>query len=471
MKSITLRNYRCFGDRSQTVRLAPLTILVGENSSGKTSFLAMIRALWDIAYNNREPDFKEEPFDLGSFDEIAHHRGARGSRAQSFEAGFETDAGHGRLGGADGKGRNFLRYEMTFEEQWSAPSVAARKIEIGELALTHRRGDDGQDELEINSPRGAWRCISADQRASSRSATSTTTLVPLEALLRDIRFALREEASERWRIASLSGAPALDPSLIDEAFEAVLMPAFGRHRPGAMGRSRPHAGAPVRSEPKRTYDPVRIRPGPAGDTVPTYFAQLESREPEAWEKLRTRLELFGRDAGLFDELRVRRQGRTDSDPFQIQVRKFGGPRAKGPFRNLVDVGYGVSQVLPVVTEVLRDGGPGTLLLQQPEVHLHPSAQAALGTLLCQTARQSPSRQPRQIVVETHSDFIIDRVRMAVADESIPLRAEDVSVVFFERSGLDVNLHSISVDQSGNIEGAPAGYRQFFLEELQRSVSF
>ena len=471
MKSITLRNYRCFGDEPQTVRLAPLTVLVGENSSGKTSFLAMIRALWDIAYNNREPDFKEEPFDLGSFDEIAHHRGSRGSRAQSFEAGFETDAVRTSRGGVDGKGRNVLRYVATFEEQWSAPSVATRKIENGELCLTHRRGDDGQDELEINSPHGTWRCIATDQRASPRGAAGTTTLVPFESLLGDIHFALRESASERWRVTPLHGAPEFDLSLISEAFDALSMPAFGRRRPSAMSTSRPHAGAPVRSEPKRTYDPVRIRPGPAGDSVPTYFAQLESRDPEAWEELRTRLERFGHDAGLFDELRVRRQGRTDSDPFQIQVRKFGGPRAKGPFRNLVDVGYGVSQVLPVVTEMLRDGGPQTLLLQQPEVHLHPSAQAALGTLLCQTARQSQSKQSRQIVVETHSDFIIDRVRMAVADESVPLRAEDVSIVFFERSGLDAYLHSISVDHLGNIEGAPAGYRQFFLEELQRSVSF
>ena len=88
MDSITLKNFRCFREE-QTARLAPLTLLVGENSTGKTSFMAMIRALWDQCYLGRIPDFKEEPYDLGSFDEIAHHRGSRGSRAVSFEAGFE----------------------------------------------------------------------------------------------------------------------------------------------------------------------------------------------------------------------------------------------------------------------------------------------------------------------------------------------------------------------------------------------
>ena len=71
MDSITLKNFRCFREK-QTARLAPLTLLVGENSTGKTSFLAMIRILSDMAYSFRNPDFKEDPYDLGSFDEIAH---------------------------------------------------------------------------------------------------------------------------------------------------------------------------------------------------------------------------------------------------------------------------------------------------------------------------------------------------------------------------------------------------------------
>ena len=87
MDRIVLKNFRCFHEE-QTARLAPLTLLVGENSTGKTSFMAMIRALWDVAYEHRVPDFKEDPYDLGSFDDIAHHRGRGGGRAEVFEAAF-----------------------------------------------------------------------------------------------------------------------------------------------------------------------------------------------------------------------------------------------------------------------------------------------------------------------------------------------------------------------------------------------
>ena len=94
MDSITLENYRCFREK-QTARLAPLTLLVGNNSTGKTSFLALIRALWDVAFLERVPDFREEPFDLGTFRDIAHNRGGRGSQAitNDFDAGFEYNDG------------------------------------------------------------------------------------------------------------------------------------------------------------------------------------------------------------------------------------------------------------------------------------------------------------------------------------------------------------------------------------------
>ena len=226
----------------------------------------------------------------------------------------------------------------------------------------------------------------------------------------------------------------------------------------------------ARPQPRRTYDPSRVLADPVGDHVPSYLAQLALRDAPAWEALRANLGKFGREAELFDEIKVRRHGPNDMDPFQVQVRKFG-QRAKDPFRNLVDVGYGVSQVLPVVTELLRDDGASTLLLQQPEVHLHPRAQAALGSLLAQAVGAARPRQSKHLIVETHSDFIIDRVRMAAADESNPLRPEQVAIVYFERCDLDVTLHSISVDGLGHIEGAPPNYRQFFLQELQKSMSF
>ena len=121
-------------------------------------------------------------------------------------------------------------------------------------------------------------------------------------------------------------------------------------------------------------------------------------------------------------------------------------------------------MLPVITELFRDSETPMFLLQQPEVHLHPSAQAALGSLFCRIADRR-----RQLVIETHSDHLLDRVRMDVRDGRGKLKPDDVSILFFERGNLDVRIHSLRLDGEGNVLNAPPSYRRFFMEETKRSL--
>ena len=230
-----------------------------------------------------------------------------------------------------------------------------------------------------------------------------------------------------------------------------------------LSGSRPFASAPIRSSPRRTYDPGRPSPDPQGDYVPSFLASMQFRDQAQWKTLKGKMEEFGRMSALFDEVSVRQFGKTEGTPFQLEIRKFGRKR-RGSKRNLIDVGYGVSQALPVLVELLRPDAPSLFLLQQPEVHLHPSAQAALGSLFCRTVQAG-----RQLIVETHSEFIIDRIRMDLRDRQTTLMPDDVSILFFERSDLDVRIHSLRFDEQGNVLGAPDGYGQFFMDEVRRSV--
>jgi predicted ATPase len=75
----------------------------------------------------------------------------------------------------------------------------------------------------------------------------------------------------------------------------------------------------------------------------------------------------------------------------------------------------------------------------------------------------------QLVVETHSDYILDRVRMDIRDKTTSLTHEDVSILYFEPGDLDVKIHSIRLDEYGNVLDAPIGYRKFFMEETSRSI--
>ena len=461
MTEVTLANFRCFRER-QTARLAPLTLLVGENSTGKTSFMALIRALWDVAVSERVPNFKEAPYDLGTFEEIAHFRGGTGGRVSQFEAGFCVARGADPRSNSD----RATHFHVLFRQDGAAPVPSVRRIadeRTGTWAQVHH-STDGDISVEFTTPNGRWSLRVAGRRGRLLGVSSVGDVIR-QLQLPAVQFVIR-------RLLQESDTPdfeALGDTLASPTKED-LRRIYSLSLPMRWRFYRPFASAPVRSRPDRTYDPSQAIEDAEGGHVPMFFYRLFHENRTAWRSLKSSLERFGKAAGLFDEITVRTFGGKAGGPFQLQVRQFG-KRLKGPPRNIIDVGYGVSQVLPLVTELflpsrkVRASGPRMLLLQQPEVHLHPSAQAALGTLFCEVAAD----RHRQLIVETHSDHLIDRVRMDVRDRTTKLRAEDVSLLFFERRDSDVRIHSLRFDDEGNVVGAPAGYRRFFMEETHRSV--
>ena len=459
MHAITIENFRCFREK-QTARLAPLTLLVGENSTGKTSFLALLRALDDLAHHTI-PDFKRQPYDLGSFDEIVHYRGGRGGRAETFSVEV---AALPVIPDSQDEWKLSVRFGK--DTKGTAPMPIYQCVSSG--AKGEKEGswiaiDSESQSIKIGTKRGI-RDVSDDQKFQRGLLRQSTMSSPIFALLFVFNAEILIQSIDKYKSEEdNSGITKEDvPDLLSLQRELSERASF----------SRVFASAPTRSQPRRTYDPARSDSDPEGDYVPMLFAELSSQKSQVWDKLKQRLESFGRNSGLFDEIKVRHLGKHGG-PFQLQVKKSGKIKTKGPWRNLMDVGHGVSQALPIITELLRGDAdqqspesshPRQFLLQQPEVHLHPSAQAALGSLFCQVAGSK-----RQLIVETHSDHLMDRVRMDVRDGVSGLKPEDVSILFFERRDLDVRIHSLRIDKEGNVLDAPDGYRQFFMDEMTRSL--
>ena len=151
MESVTLENFRCFRER-QTVRLAPLTLLVGENSTGKTSFLALIRVLAQLQLGSVAPDFKEPPYDLGSFDDIAYFRSGGTRRADSFTIGFAYDepvefAGILPL---------TQRGAYTFRKRSAAPELVRRSVCDGSHGVDEECIDAGSYRITLKVPSRSW---------------------------------------------------------------------------------------------------------------------------------------------------------------------------------------------------------------------------------------------------------------------------------------------------------------------------
>ena len=422
---LLIRDVRCFHGE-QRGALRPLTLLVGENSTGKTTFLACCAVMHRLASDAfAVADFNQEPFLLGAFRDIVRSRRGPAGRIDEFGLGLRIAPPNG----------DPVTFSLTFRERGSEPFVASCRFD--------RDDDDFVEVTRIDT--GVLRFVFPE-------VTLKMDIPPSEELLRcffmfgfsqhEIARRVRSRAGERWRglVQRIQGMATADPEG-DLAFYRL---------PSAT------ALAPLRSKPKRTYDPVRETASPEGAHTPMLLMRLHRTDKSHWTPLHRNLVEFGAESGLFADIKVKTHGGQMSDPFQLQV-KAGGSAAA----NIMDVGYGVSQSLPILVDVMEKERE-LFLLQQPEVHLHPRGQAALASLFV----ESVTKRRNCFVIETHSDFIIDRVRIAVAKGLLP--ASDVSILYFEptaRKG--VRIHQMTLGPAGDLRDAPKGYRDFFLEETDR----
>jgi len=168
------------------------------------------------------------------------------------------------------------------------------------------------------------------------------------------------------------------------------------------------------------------------------------------------LEAFGEDSGLFQTVGITQFGDDSASPFELTV------TLSAKAHRVNSVGYGVSQVLPVVVELLTHGRKSWLAIQQPEVHLHPKAQAALGDVFFHAAID----ESQTLFVETHSDYLLDRFRLSMRNNKHP--KDFAQVIYFERTQDGNAIYPMVVDATGEYpENQPPGFRKFFLAEQKR----
>jgi hypothetical protein len=387
MDRLILEDFRCFQGRHE-VPLAPLTILMGESGTGKSTLLAAVRLAWDLALGKQEPGFNEEPFPLGSYGQIATWHGLPDAAPpRPFSLGS-----HWRGGDPQGE----IVFHGTFSAQKGQPFSMHWWME-GSGYRVERLSD--------------WITV--------KTPSTTISEGPYDEWLTDPDGVILE-----WLLARQELTGPLSEEDV-KAIENLF------HTPGEMG-ARPYAFSPDRSWLRRTYDPYREIHDCHGSHVPMVLANLAFSSGTSWNSLRRALEEFGIRSGLYKGIEVCWLGRGASGPFQLEL------VMDGALINLVDAGYGVRQILPVLVECLLDRTARTFLLQQPEAYLHPRAQAELGSFFVSLAKQERKR----FLIETHSDSLVDRIRMDLRDGKSGLQPEDVALLYFERGENGAQIHRL-----------------------------
>lgn len=409
---LSLKDIRCFSGE-QRAELSKVTLLVGENSLGKTTFLGCLNGITRLSSLVELEDdvncFDQAPFSMGSFDRLVR------TGCSSFRIGVGLDGSYCRhfdVEFATGAGGGLSETALQLELEGPGPRAALRitRSRIAAEAVDERWRLEGPG-FEFSLDR------------SDVSYVQFTTW-----LSRSVRYGLLPFGGEVTQYRKRMGDELSEESLV--AFGKFVN--FFRHR----------------FHPPK--DALSVRPDPR----PWGRRRLHTVDPLGFGDDRTdphAVGAVGRDLDLFDEIETR-----ECEPQRYEVLV----RVAGRMRNIADVGYGVVSVLPLA-KALVDAPSGTLfLLQQPEIHLHPSAQAKLVKFLAGSSHR--------FIIETHSDHIIDWFRILVTEGRMD--PSDFGIVYFEQQADDpsaTRLYQLSLDGDGNLDGQPGNYRQFFSQETAR----
>lgn len=163
---------------------------------------------------------------------------------------------------------------------------------------------------------------------------------------------------------------------------------------------------------------------------------------------------WGQFLGIFDGLHI-----DTSEKYGTVVKVHGTMDGRHISPDLTNVGVGVSQVLPILVLCAAMPIGGCALIEQPELHLHPSVQSRLAIFFAACARSG-----RQVVLESHSEHLVNRMRLMVA--SGDLQADDVAIVFIERDEYGATAAPIKIQSDGSLERWPRG----FLDETERVLA-
>lgn len=405
---IDLRNFKCFG--LLKLPLAPLTLLSGTNASGKSSVIQALALLNQTIH----------------IDQYSSHLFLNGPIVRLGTVYDVVNQIHGR----DSFEMSLYEHEeecnWVFEGARGSLSMPISRVNLDDKYRLYREEDAASDNYVFISPSNSNSNSNDGDTVSSQAAF--WRLLPLDAFDKGSGIAHRLE--ELTYLTAERLGPRETYLLEDPQIASAVGPK-GEHTLSLL-----HSGrdAVVRdSLVMEGAPPMRLR-------------QIEAH--------------MGRFFPGF-ELRV------DEVP-QVNALTLGIRTSRTTdFHRPIHTGFGITQVLPIVVSALSSDQGGLLLIENPEVHLHPAGQVTMGEFLAQISAAGV-----QVVLETHSDHVLNGVRRAVKEGAI--EAEKVALHFFsvwDHKGSEsddaIRVQTPILRKDGSIDHWPRG----FFDQFDKDMSY
>lgn len=409
LRRLQLENFKAW--KKADMRLAPLTGLFGTNSSGKTSilqFLLMLKQTVESSDRDLVLNLNGNYVELGTFEDFILNNNTRNTLF--FELEFSQ------------KAKNNLSSPIIFSAQIKkiGRAIVLNKFfyfsdKEKNIGFGMYRTGSGYELLDDDSPLTFFQ-----RQEANKYIPKSFFLFPME--------------------LSLPYANFFEPTIFNLA-------------------SNIHYLGPLREYPKRNYTwggERRSQLGNRGEfAIECILASRErgdiiEHEGEVYS-LETYLAMWLRELGMIQDFKIdsiTEGGRL----FEVRVRQT----EKSPYVLLTDVGFGVSQILPVLTLCYYTPKGSILLMEQPEIHLHPRVQAGLADVFIDAIK----KRGVQIILESHSEHLLRRLQLRIAQEKFS--SDNAALYFCEIKEGYSELCDLQLDEFGNIKNWPDN---FFGDEM------
>lgn len=440
LTEIQVKNFKAWKDTGK-VRLAPLTVIFGGNSSGKSSLGHLLLALKqtvDINDRKRALHLGDETslIDLGTFTDCIH--GHNLADSLQFSLRWKTPHTldiHNSLSPTE----SYKGDELSLEATLRADKAGQPQVTETEYNMY----SDGESVLKVVHSRSG---------SGGKIDSSPLKLVhaqgrkwPAEPPEKFYRFS--DRTILRYQNADFLTEFALEAErVLDDVYYL----------------------GPLRSPPRRFYQwsgdsPLDV--GPEGEFAIPALLSAASEGRTLNRGRRRSLQKFDEfiaswlvDLGVIAEFRVVpvAKGRKE---YEVLVKTH----SKAPEVKLTDVGFGVSQVLPALVQAFYAPKGATVWMEQPEIHLHPKAQTVLADAFISAIHSWEDGAPRgtQLIIETHSEHFLNRLQRRVAEEIVS--PEDVAIYFVDNKRGVAQIDELKLDEFGEITNWP---KDFFGDEME-----
>ena len=437
---LQLKNFKGWKDTTP-IRMAPLTVFFGTNSSGKSSieqFLLMLKQTVDSSDRRLViyPGDANTPVNLGSFEE--------------FIFGRDT------------------KNKLEFSLEWELPKPLRVKDPRSKFSCT---GDQMRFEAEVATTGEKHAVLVVNRLEYQLKKADVETMrvwverkqgAKVEHKLKAEPYGLIRNPGRGWSLGAPTKFYGFPEQIAAYYQNADFVQDFSLEMERLL-RSVSYLG-PLRSKGERLYNWSGGEPesvGYSGENTVSALLAAKDRQLNAAKnkKKRSFQQLIAeklQQLELIDEFQVR-QISDHRKEYEVKVRTPGSPL----FVDLPDVGFGLSQVLPVVVQCFYAPAGSILFIEQPELHLHPRAQAHLADLLIDVLASREDGEPRniQLIVETHSEHFLNRLqrRIAEADPEHPISAEQVAAYFAHTTGSESKLEALQLNEYGDILNWPDNF--------------